>query len=98
MNEEDVDFDLKMERVSLQENINRGDLVFRDGGIWMCASKATNTFTNMENKEKAEFKDGEIAKLNKLELIPIKWEVIDGKVFLEGRELGMGPVHKLAIS
>ena len=33
-----------------------------------------------------------------MELIPIKWEVIDGKVFLEGRELGMGPTHKLSIS
>lgn len=38
-------------------------------------------------------------KLNKLELIPTKWEIKDySKIYLEGRELGMGPVHKVCIS
>ena len=28
----------------------------------------------------------------------MRWEVQGNKVFLEGRELGLGPTHKLAIS
>ena len=48
----------------------------------MCASKATNTFINMENRDKLEIKDENVLKLSKLELIPIKWEVKEDKVFL----------------
>lgn len=95
--DEAVNFDLKLSKVPL-DDINRGDLVFKDGAIWMCASKATSTFVNMENRDKLSISDASIPKLNKLELVPVKWEVIDDKVSLEGRELGMGATHKLSIS
>ena len=67
------------------EEIYRGDLTYYDGGIWICASKATNTFSNMEDNQKKQINDEQITKLTKLELIPVKWEVIENKVYLEGR-------------
>ena len=69
-----VDFDLKMDKVPM-DDIHRDDLVFKNGAIWVCASKATNTFINMENREKIELNDENLPKLKKLELIPQKWEV-----------------------
>lgn len=43
------EFDLQMKFVGSDE-VNRGDLIFKNGSIWVCASKGANLFVNVENK------------------------------------------------
>jgi hypothetical protein len=80
------------------DDLLRNDLIFAKGNVWSCVSKNLHLFQNAETREQLEIKDSKFIKLKKLELIPIKWHVDDGKVVLEGRELGLGPTHRVSIS
>lgn len=48
------DFNLKMKAVDYSE-IERGDLMFKNGGIWMCVGKTANLFANMDTNEQRQF-------------------------------------------
>lgn len=94
--QQEIGFNLKMKAIAASE-IERGDLIFKNGSIWMCVSKSANLFSNMETKEQRQFSEEDQSvkstlMLNKLELIPISWKVGEDNVIrLHGRELGMGP-------
>ncbi len=59
-------------------------------------SKPMLAFKNTETKEIKNLKPKLFHTLEKLELIPDKWEVSPkGQIILKGRELGMGPKHEV---
>lgn len=61
-----VEFDLKIKQVGADE-VNRDDLIFKQGSIWTCASKGANLFINLEDRQQhKEMKDEKFMKLTKL--------------------------------
>lgn len=47
---ENNQFDIKLNQVGSDE-VNRGDLIFKNGTIWFCASKGANLFIDFESKK-----------------------------------------------
>jgi hypothetical protein len=41
---------LQINQVGYDE-INRGDLIFKNGAIWICASKGANLFIDMDTRQ-----------------------------------------------
>ncbi len=47
---ENIEFDLKLSQAS-RDQIYRGDLIFKNGSVWCCASKAANLFINLDDRQ-----------------------------------------------